>query len=53
MNQYIMDKLRKDIVISMNNYCENEKKNIYLALSKDNLVVNESNRNMKNIGILF
>ncbi|KAG4093566.1 hypothetical protein H8356DRAFT_1428566 [Neocallimastix lanati (nom. inval.)] len=49
MNQYIMDKLRKDIVISMNNYCENEKKNIYLALSKDNLVVNESNRNMKNI----
>ena len=47
-----MDKLRKDIIISMKHYCEIEKNNIYLALSKDNLVVNESNKNMKEIGII-
>ncbi|ORX77307.1 hypothetical protein BCR32DRAFT_270729 [Anaeromyces robustus] len=49
MNQYILDKLRKDIILSINHYCEIEKNNIYLALSKDNLVVNESTKNMKKI----
>jgi len=50
MNQYILDKLRKDIIVSMIHYCEIEKNNIYLALSKDNLVVNESTKNVKEIG---
>jgi len=49
MNQYILDKLRKDIIVSMIHYCEIEKNNIYLALSKDNLVVNESTKNVKEI----
>jgi len=49
MNQYILDKLRKDIIVSMIHYCEIEKNNIYLALSKDNLVVNESTKNRKEI----
>ncbi|ORX60832.1 hypothetical protein BCR36DRAFT_407833 [Piromyces finnis] len=49
MNQYILDKLRKDIILSMIHYCEIENNYIYLALSKDNLVVNESAKNKKKI----